>query len=134
MNLNDQGSGVHDSPDGPHYEALRRGEIHIQRCDRCGYLRWAPAERCPECWSCEATWTPVEGAGRLWSSTTYRRALHPDFTDVVPYTVGLVNLECGVAMIGPVPSWQEAPPGTALRAEFRAVDGDVVRLAWVVAQ
>ena len=32
--------------DAPFWDALRRHELLVQRCDECGQLRFVPSERC----------------------------------------------------------------------------------------
>ena len=42
--------------DAPFWDALRRHELVVQRCDECGRLRFVPSERCRNCGSPSATW------------------------------------------------------------------------------
>lgn len=116
----------------PLWAALREGRIVSQRCGACGYIRWEPAPLCPECAVGGGEWVEVEGLGSLWTFTVYHRALHPAFRDQLPYAVGLVELGCGVRMIGRI-----AVPGSRLtigmrlRAEFQDQGDGVTLIEWV---
>ena len=51
----------------PFWEAARRHELALQRCDDCARFRYPPAPVCPECLSERATWInganiPIDGA------------------------------------------------------------------------
>ncbi|MPZ62017.1 MAG: hypothetical protein GEU93_12140 [Propionibacteriales bacterium] len=75
------------------------GELVLQRCARCGYLRYPPAPLCPECLSRDAGWVTDSGAGEIWSFCVYRRAFTAPFADLVPYVVALVVLDSGPELI-----------------------------------
>jgi uncharacterized OB-fold protein len=47
----------------PFWDALRRGEVHIQRCGACSHYVFYPRTICPDCSSRELSWTPVSGKG-----------------------------------------------------------------------
>ncbi len=120
-----------DALTAPHWQALREGRIEVQRCDMCGYLRWPPAERCPECLGTETSWQGVSGSGALWSFTTYHRSLHPAFGDLVPYSVGLIDLHEGVQMIGRLAVEEDRLCiGMPLVARFREESSDVTLVEW----
>jgi uncharacterized protein len=96
--------------DQPFWDAAKRGELVFQRCDDCRYVRWPAAGVCPQCLSRNATWTPVDGTGTLWSFVVYHRAYAPSLKDRVPYPVALVHLDCGVRL---VTSLVDIDPGQA---------------------
>lgn len=79
---------------------VRAGELAIQQCDDCGYLRWAPTRACTECLGVDWHWQEVDGHGRIWSLAIYERAYGSHRQ--VPYNVVLVRLDCGVNMLSTV--------------------------------
>ncbi len=87
----------------PNVGELRRrgasGELTLQRCARCGYLRYPPAALCPECLSVEADWVADSGAGEIWSFCVYHRAYTNEFAALTPYAVALVTLASGPSLI-----------------------------------
>jgi len=91
---------IDDPVAGPFWQATNQSRLSVQRCAHCGYLRWPPAAICPECMTVGGEWTNVSGTGKLWSFAVYHRALHPGFSDLVPYAVGMVHLDAGPRMVG----------------------------------
>lgn len=77
----------------PYWDAVRdRGRLELVRCDNCGHWIHYPKSRCSECWSESVSWQPVSGQGTLVSWTTTWRATAPQLIDMVPFTLGLVEL------------------------------------------
>lgn len=83
----------------PFWSGAARGRLVLPRCNRCERFIWYPREFCPYCGAVEVTWLQVSGRGRIYSVTVVRRAPHPDYADVVPYSVGLVELDEGVRVL-----------------------------------
>lgn len=67
--------------------------FHLQRCDACSLLRYPPTTACPWCASPDATWTPVEGRGTVYSYEEVHHAIQPAFKEHTPYLVLLVELD-----------------------------------------
>jgi uncharacterized OB-fold protein len=92
-----------DSPVDDHVREYRRrllsGELHLQRCDRCGYVRHPPSGVCPECLSTDATWIADTGEASVWSHSVYHHAYAPAFADLVPYNVVVVQLVSGPVFV-----------------------------------
>jgi uncharacterized OB-fold protein len=83
-------------------EMRRRGEggqLVLQRCGNCAYLRYPPAPVCPECLSPDTAWVTDPGVGAIWSYCVYHRAYSKEFADLVPYAVALVTLDSGPTLI-----------------------------------
>ncbi len=83
----------------PFWEACRRHELIIQRCQNCNAFRFPPAILCPECLSEAVEWTRVSGRGKIFSFVVFHRVYHPAFQADLPYTVALVELEEGPRLI-----------------------------------
>ncbi len=87
------------TPDStPYWEATKRGELQIQRCNRCGKFFFYPRSGCPFCDSTDASWVTVSGRATLH---TYLISHRPatGFADDVPYAVAVVELEEGPRMM-----------------------------------
>ena len=91
-----------DPVSGPFWREAAEGRLSFQKCSSCGYLRWPAGTVCPECWSREAEWTPVEPTGEIWSFGVYDRAFSKAFEADIPYVVALVQLDAGPQMISNV--------------------------------
>jgi hypothetical protein len=113
---------IDDPLTAPFWAAAAERRLVVQKCDRCGYLRWPPGPLCPECQAEASTWTEVRPAGRLWSIATYHRALSPAFKDDVPYSVALVELDDGPRIYGRISG---DPDGLVLDGPVQATFTDV---------
>jgi uncharacterized OB-fold protein len=79
----------------PFWEALRVGELRIQRCEDCGKHVFYPRTVCKHCLSDKLSWVTASGRGTLYSYTVVRRAMNPAFQADVPYVYAVVELEEG---------------------------------------
>ena len=67
--------------------------FHLQKCDDCSLLRYPPTTACPWCASPDATWTPVEGKGTVYSYNEVHHGIQPAFKAKTPYMLLLVELD-----------------------------------------
>lgn len=115
----------------PFWAASRERRIVVQKCTSCSYLRWPPGPVCPECSERGGEWTEVRPTGRLWSVAEYHRAFAPAFAGDLPYTVGLIELDDGPRMYGPMSG---DPASFALDGPVHAVfidaTADVTLIGW----
>jgi len=79
----------------PFWDACRRHELALQRCDACCSFWFPPGPLCPRCHSAEWRWTPTSGRGTVYSFAVVHRVYHPGFSDSVPYAVAVVELDEG---------------------------------------
>lgn len=84
------------TPDnGPFWEATRRHELRLQRCDTCERIWWPPGPVCPDCLGDWITWAPVSGRGTVSSFVVFHKAWFPAFANEIPFAVVQVELEEG---------------------------------------
>lgn len=93
------------SPDGldrEFWEAARRHELMVQRCNACGTFQFGPEWICHTCRSFDMGWQPVSGRGRIYSWERVWYPVHPALASKLPYMVVLVELpDAGnVRMVG----------------------------------
>ena len=67
--------------------------FHLQKCAKCGLLRYPPTTACPWCMSPKSDWVPVEAKGAVHSYTEVHHAIQPAFKAFTPYLVLLVELD-----------------------------------------
>ena len=79
----------------PFWDAAKRHELQIQRCNACGTHIFYPREACSECLAADLIWIPVSGKGTLYSYTIAQAPTHPAFADDVPYVIAIVELAEG---------------------------------------
>ena len=82
----------------PFFEAAKRHELVIQRCEECGTHRFPAREICSHCLSRAVQWVPVSGAGEVFSYNVMHQVYHPGFAEEVPYAVVVVKLKEGVKL------------------------------------
>ena len=91
-----------DLDTGGFFEAARRGELAIRRCNACDAVLHVPRMYCRYCGSWEGRWAVVDGAATLHSWTVVAHQVHPAYP--VPYTLVLVDLDelPGTRLVGHV--------------------------------
>jgi uncharacterized protein len=84
------------------WEATKRHELVVQKCDSCGAFQWGPEVICHKCHSFEMGWQKVSGRGRLYSWVRCWNSVHPALKEACPYIVAVVELpDAGnVRMVG----------------------------------
>ncbi len=82
----------------PYWESCRRGELVIQRCEKCGQYQFYPRGICANCWSTDIRWVKSTGRGTVWTYTVTYQNRTQGFAQEVPYVLALVELEEGVRM------------------------------------
>lgn len=111
-------------------DQARSGRLAVQGCSACGYLRWPPTRACPECWSAEWRWEPIDGHGTIWSIAVYERSYGSHRS--VPYNVVLVDLDAGPAMLSTVVdvSDLELAPGQRVFADLHGPGPGLAQLVF----
>jgi uncharacterized OB-fold protein len=82
----------------PFWDGLVDGRLLAQVCASCGAARFPIAPICPHCGSEAADWQELSGRGTVFSWVRYHRSYLPEFVDLLPYVVALVQLDGGPRM------------------------------------
>jgi uncharacterized protein len=110
------------------WDAAKRGQLMLGKCDACGRLHYYPRPMCPHCWSEDVVLTPASGRGVVYTySTVYVNDL-PPFNERLPYVAASVELEEGLRIttnIVDCPS-DELRIGMPVSVQFNAISDDVV--------
>lgn len=106
-----------------HWDAARKGELRLQRCLDCSFVRYPIASVCPKCLSTRLEWAHLSGRGVVGSWVVFHKAYWPGFKPDLPFAVAQIELEEGPRytsnLIGIAPS--ELRVGMAVKVEFEAV-------------
>ncbi len=114
-----------DAVAAPYWEAARRGELALPRCDACGLVFAYPRRFCPGCWCGERTWQTMGGGGRLWSFTEVHVAFYDDtWAGDVPYVVAVVELDEGPRLLANLIDSDPARLRIGARVRVTFVDRD----------
>ena len=118
----------------PFWDACRRHELRVQRCDGCGRVRFPPRPACGVCGSFEARWIRCSGRGMVYSFTVVHPPTLPAFAADVPYAAGLVVLDEGVFMLGRIRGCATADVqiGQRVVVEFEDVSAEIALPHWRV--
>ncbi len=112
-----------------YYEALADGRLLYQVCADCASAIWYPRSVCPVCGSPRLDWQESTRRGVVYSFTTIHRAGHAARNDDVPYTVGLVDLDEGIRVLGNLSADLATDAiGRRVLASTDQHDGDVTTL------
>jgi len=79
------------------WEGIKRGELLIQKCSKCGTLRHPPRPMCGECQSIEWTGQTAKGKGTVYSYTVLHYPKFPGYE--FPLVCGLIELEEGTRVV-----------------------------------
>jgi len=117
-----------DDADRPFWQALRHGEVRVQRCKNCGVHRFPATRFCPHCRFDGFEWQAVAPTGVLETWCIFHRAYFEDLA--VPYTVIQVRLDCGVRLFSnPVEVETDALRiGMPVEAVFEDITADITLL------
>ena len=113
-----------------YWEAARRGELQLLRCDGCGTFRHWPKPMCRACGSMHLSPATVSGRGTVYSWTVAHQAFHPAFADRLPYVIVVVELEeqAGLRVLATLEDVapEDVTAGMAVEVAFTEVAPDVV--------
>lgn len=121
--------GPQVTPETRHFwEGTRRGELLLQRCERCGSRYFPPRPVCPQCTSREIAPFRASGRGTVYAFTVVQRG-QPDGPQT-PYLLAVVELEEGARMltriVGCPASCDSIRIGAAVRVEFEPLGSLIV--------
>lgn len=109
-----------------YWEGLEQGELRYQCCRRCGHAWLPPTEECSECLVADWEIQVADGEATLVSWVLYHVAMHPAFSDRVPFNVAVVMLAEGprtVTNLIDIPDWTEVHAAMPLLLKIEEDDG-----------
>jgi uncharacterized OB-fold protein len=127
---------VIDADSAPFWEAVAAHKLIAQKCAGCSRFIFYPRAICPFCHSAELSWEELAGTGTVYSVTVSRRAPSPEFADLVPYVVALIDLDEGCRMMSNIVGYDAslAGCGSRVRVEFQQVADDQVLPMFVLTE
>ena len=79
----------------PYWDAIQRGELHLQRCEDCGAWVYYPNPWCRACYSTRLRWTRCAGTGSVYSYSIVHYPPFAAFAADVPYVLATIALDEG---------------------------------------
>jgi uncharacterized OB-fold protein len=98
------------------YHFISEKKLMAAKCNKCGTILLPPKPMCTNCLSTNLKWIELKGAGKLLSYTIIHVA-PTQFQSMVPYTVGIVELESGHRL-----------PGLIRNEDLENIPGDRVKV------
>lgn len=109
------------------WAASAQGEFVLQHCLDCTNVQHPPRATCTRCGSVGLEFRPSSGHGTVYSFTVVERGLIPELRAVVPYVLGLIDLDDGPRVMSLL---RVAPEDVAIdmrvRVDFERVTEEVV--------
>ena len=82
-----------------YWQACKRHEFLIQRCNDCGHYQFYPRIICTSCSSRSVEWVTASGRGSVLSWTVVRRAVSDAYAADIPYVIALIKLQEGPVLM-----------------------------------
>ena len=79
------------------WDAAEKHQLLIQHCPTCGSYQFYPRPFCVNCGSSGVVWTETKGRATIYSLTTVRVQISPEFHP--PYVVAVIQLDEGPRML-----------------------------------
>lgn len=90
--------GIHTDNER-YWASARERNLELPKCAGCGEVFYPLSDRCRSCLSTSLEWRPVSGKAKLVTWNVMHQLYDPAFKELVPYIVGVVELEEGARMI-----------------------------------
>lgn len=118
----------------PFWDATRAGELRMQKCTNCGHVRFPVGPVCSACLSPDCTWTRLSGKGTVLAHLVFHQVYHRAWSNEVPYSVIMVQLDEGPRMFSDIEDPQHRFAevdlvGRKVEIQFRPLSSDIV-LPW----
>lgn len=111
-----------DAKSAEFFDAAARDELVIKRCEFCAQVLPPEAVVCTTCGDTVLPWVYAAGTGSLVSWTVVHRPPNKAYAELVPYTVGIVELTEGPWLYARIET--DAPrAGMPLRARYVHAEG-----------
>jgi uncharacterized protein len=110
----------------PYWEGCNRGELLLQRCDKCHAFQWFPRAYCRDCSNESFTWVKASGRGKVVSYSVVHKPINPSFAAMVPYVIAVVELDEGIRMMTNIvdAATRAIKAGDAVEVVFEKQDED----------
>lgn len=106
-------------------EIPQRYRLEAKKCKKCNYISFPPRLICPECGNRSMEDYILKDTGKILTYTTIE--IGPsEFSDQVPYSVAIIELDDGVRITSQVAdsSPDRLKVGGKVRLEFRKIQQD----------
>jgi uncharacterized OB-fold protein len=119
-----------DQDSTPYWQHLREHNAQLQRCEKCGRLRFPPMPSCPYCGTLGGNWVPISGKGTVYSWIAVHHPIDPRLASETPFVLALVDLEEGPRIAGRLLNCEneKVESGMHVKALYDDVDNELTLL------
>ena len=104
------------------WEGCAAHRLLVQKCKKCGKLRWPAGYLCSNCMSEETELVELSGEGTLYSFTVFQKNFHPSLAEEIPYIVCEVDLEGGIRLVSNLISIKSRNPRCGAKVHLKWLD------------
>ncbi len=106
-------------------EVPQRYRFEAKKCKKCSSILFPPRLVCPECGGRAFEDYILKDTGKILTFTTIEVA-PPQFSDQVPYTIGVVELDDGARITAQIADGEpeKIKIGSKVKLEFRKIQDD----------
>ena len=91
-----------DTDNKPFWDYVKQHELRVQKCTKCGELRYPVSPICPKCMSFKAEWVPLSGKGKVVSFIIVHRSRSPLFPPGTSFISAIIETAEGLRMLSNV--------------------------------
>ncbi|KAA3633285.1 MAG: Zn-ribbon domain-containing OB-fold protein [Proteobacteria bacterium] len=102
-----------------YFDACSEGKLLGQRCTRCGKIHCPPAGMCACSLSAEFESVHLVGTGAIYTFSVIHRPPGPEFSEQVPYVLGVVELDEGPRLVSNIVELDPSEIEIGLRVAVR---------------
>ena len=112
-----------DEETKPFWDYCKQHELRMQKCLKCGHIRYPVGPICTNCHHMESEWVKLSGKGTVFSFIIVHRPYHPGFADEIPYTVAIIETEEGPRLVSNIIGCkpEEVQIGMAVEVSFEDI-------------
>lgn len=85
-----------------YWEAAKRHEFIIQKCEECSKHVFYPRAFCPHCLSSRLKWVKASGSGVIHTYSIVHKMSMMNFKKKTPYNIAIIELDEGVRLMSEV--------------------------------
>ena len=112
----------------PFWNYCKAHELRMQKCHRCGNIRYPISFICPKCQSVDpAEWVKLSGKGTVYSFTNVNYVYHKAFASEIPYVIAVIALEEGPRILSNIINRkkEDLKRGMPVEVEFEDVTDQI---------
>lgn len=101
----------------PFWDGAKQHKLLLKKCAKCGNIDHPPYLYCTECSAEQYKWVEASGRGTIYAFTTTLIGAPLPFTEDIPYTIAMVDLDEGPRMLTTIADAEPAELKIGMKVE-----------------